>query len=90
MPNKEECLTAIDVVARYCNEVKQGHIPPRFELTNELDVLMKVVEEHFELKESKKRVLENSMHLLDRYKRLEIIFETATSWEEAKERYINE
>lgn len=44
MPNKEECLTAIDVVARYCNEVKQGHIPPRFELTNELDVLMQLIQ----------------------------------------------
>lgn len=67
MPNKEQCLNAIDVIARYCSEVKQGHIPPRFELTNELDVLMQVVEEHFELKEIiKNHGLENlTLHELD-------------------------
>ena len=47
MPNKDECLNAIDVIVRYCNEVKQGHVPPRFELTNELDVLMQLVQGHF-------------------------------------------
>lgn len=44
MMNKEECLNAIDVIARYCNEVKQGHVPPRFELTNELDILMQLIQ----------------------------------------------
>ena len=73
MPNKEECLNAIDVVARYCSEAKRGHVPPRFELTNELDVLMKVIEEHFALKERYKRVREISDILSEGYNRLAVI-----------------
>lgn len=46
--NKEECLKAIDVIARYCADRKGEPVPPRFELTNELDVLMKLIEKHFD------------------------------------------
>lgn len=34
---------AIDVVARYCSDVKNG-VTPRMILTNELDILMELVE----------------------------------------------
>lgn len=62
---KEECLNAIDVVARYCNEARTGHVPPRFELTNELDILMKVVEEHFDNPPLKFEELEVGMWVWD-------------------------
>lgn len=51
MLTKEECEKAIDNVARYCSDYKHYMIPPRFELINELDVLMSLIQEHFELVE---------------------------------------
>lgn len=51
MLTKEECEKAIDNVARYCSDYKYRMIPPRFELINELDVLMSLIQEHFELVE---------------------------------------
>lgn len=51
MLTKEECEKAIDNVARYCSDYKLCMIPPRFELTNELEVLMDLIKEHFELVE---------------------------------------
>ena len=48
---KEECEKAIDNVARYCSDYKLCMIQPRFELTNELEVLMDLIKEHFELVE---------------------------------------
>lgn len=51
MLNKEACEKAIDNVARYCSDYKLCMIPPRFELTNELEVLMDLIKEHFELVE---------------------------------------
>ena len=51
MLTKEECEKAIDNVARYCSDYKYCMIPPRFELINELDVLMSLIQEHFELVE---------------------------------------
>lgn len=48
---KEECEKAIDNVARYCSDYKYCMIPPRFELTNELEVLTDLIKEHFELVE---------------------------------------
>ena len=48
---KEECEKAIDNVARYCSDYKLCMIPPRFELINELDVLMSLIQEHFEFVE---------------------------------------
>lgn len=51
MLNKEACEKAIDNVARYCSDYKLCMIPPRFELTNELDVLMSLIQEHFEFVE---------------------------------------
>lgn len=44
MPNKEECLTAIDDVARYCSDYRTGMEKPTKELTNELDILNELVE----------------------------------------------
>lgn len=51
MLSKEKCEKAIDNVARYCSDYKLCMIPPRFELTNELEVLMDLIKEHFELVE---------------------------------------
>lgn len=51
MLSKEKCEKATDNVARYCSDYKLCMIPPRFELTNELDVLMSLIQEHFELVE---------------------------------------
>lgn len=51
MLSKEKCEKAIDNVARYCSDYKLCMIPPRFELTNELDVLMSLIQEHFEFVE---------------------------------------
>ena len=51
MLSKEKCEKAIDNVARYCSDYKYCMIPPRFELTNELEVLMDLIKEHFELVE---------------------------------------
>lgn len=48
MLNKEACEKAIDNVARYCSDYKLCMIPPRFELTNELEVLMDLIKEHFD------------------------------------------
>ena len=48
---KEECEKAIDNVARYCSDYKYCMIPPRFGLINELNVLMSLIQEHFELVE---------------------------------------
>lgn len=73
MPNKDECLNAIDVIARYCTEVKQGHVPPRFELTNELDVLMQVVEEHFDNTLDFKHFKLHSKSYLNTFKKEELI-----------------
>lgn len=35
---------AIDNVARYCSDYRTGIFPPRHELSNELDILMELVE----------------------------------------------
>lgn len=51
MLSKEKCEKAIDNVARYCSGYKLCMIPPRFELTDELEVLMDLIKEHFELVE---------------------------------------
>ena len=51
MLSKEKCEKAIDNVARYCSDYKLCMIPPRFELINELDVLMSLIQEHFEFVE---------------------------------------
>lgn len=51
MLSKEKCEKAIDNVARYCSDYKHCMTPPRFELINELDVLMSLIQEHFELVE---------------------------------------
>ena len=64
MLTKEECEKAIDNVARYCSDYKHYMIPPRFELINELDVLMSLIQEHFELIEHAKK-LQNEV---DKYK----------------------
>lgn len=50
--NKEECLKAIDVIARYCADRKGEPVPPRFELTNELDTLVQLIEECFKLEKA--------------------------------------
>ena len=51
MLTKEKCKKAINNVARYCSDYKYCMIPLRFELINELDVLMSLIQEHFELVE---------------------------------------
>lgn len=56
MLSKEKCEKAIDNVARYCSDYKLCMIPPRFELTNELEVLMDLIKEHFELVENMKKI----------------------------------
>ena len=35
---------AIDIVARYCSDYRTGIFPPRHKLSNELDILMELVE----------------------------------------------
>ncbi len=64
MLNKEECEKALDNVARYCSDYKYCMIPPRFELINELDVLMSLIQEHFELVEHAKKLQDEA----DKYK----------------------
>lgn len=64
MLSKEKCEKAIDNVARYCSDYKLCMIPPRFELTNELEVLMDLIKEHFELVE-KFNEMERTMHSLE-------------------------
>ena len=47
-----------------------GHNPPRFKLTNELDVLMQLINEHFELKEKYKTLVLRYDSLLEEYGKL--------------------
>lgn len=65
MMSKEECEKAIDNVARYCSDYKLCTIPPRFELTNELEVLMDLIKEHFDPQPYKFEELKKGMWIWD-------------------------
>lgn len=93
---KDECLGALNEVAKRLDDSSCGGCICGVsdcmdcEKAQGAIKLEQLINEHFELKEKQKRLIENCIHLLDGYKRLEIIFETATSWEEAQERYLKE
>lgn len=56
----------------------------------EIEELKLLINKHFELKEKYKRMCDNVKVLGEGYDKLENIFETATSWEEAQERYLKD
>ena len=47
MLTKEECNNALDRVARFCSWFNPYKCPERIKFKNELDILDKLIEEHF-------------------------------------------
>ena len=48
MLTKEECDNALDRVARFCSWFSPYECPECIKLKNELDILDKLIEEHFD------------------------------------------
>ena len=48
MLTKEECEKALDRVARFCSWFNPYKCPERIKFKNELDILDKLIEEHFD------------------------------------------
>ena len=48
MLTKEECDNALDRVARFCSWFNPYKCPERIKFKNELDILDKLIEEHFD------------------------------------------
>lgn len=47
MLTKEKCEKALDKIARYCSDYRLCMFPQRFKLNGELELLDKLINEHF-------------------------------------------
>lgn len=48
MLTKEEYEKKLDILARYCSDSRPGFLPPRIELSDELDEFEQLIKEHFD------------------------------------------
>ena len=65
MLNKEECDNALDRVARFCSWFNPYKCPERIKFKNELDILDKLIEEHFDNPPLKFEELKEGMFVWD-------------------------
>ena len=65
MLTKEECEKALDRVARFCSWFNPYKCPERIKFKNELDILDKLIEEHFDNPPLKFEELKEGMFVWD-------------------------
>ena len=65
MLTKEECEKALDRVARFCSWFNPYKCPERIKFKNELDILDKLIEEHFSNPPLKFEELKEGMWIWD-------------------------
>ena len=67
MLTKEECMKALDRVARFCSWFSPYKCPKRIKFKNELDILDKLIEQHFDNPPLKYEELKAGMWVWNNY-----------------------
>ena len=73
MLTKEECDNALDRVARFCSWFSPYECPECIKLKNELDILDKLIEEHFSNPPLKFDELEENMWVWDNKRKVKLL-----------------
>ena len=73
MLTKEQCEKALDRVARFCSWFNPYKCPERIKFKNELDILDKLIEEHFENPPLKFEELNKGMIVWDNKRKVKLL-----------------